>query len=156
VNGVTQVAKMDTSEAENVRALLRAYAASLPFELDFQDFDRELAELPGAYAPPRGALLVARVGGEAIGCVAVRPLTGDTCEMKRLFVLPAARGTGLGRRLAVAIVTEARRLGYARMRLDTTPGMETAQALYEELGFEEIAPYTRNPVVGTRFLELQL
>jgi GNAT superfamily N-acetyltransferase len=147
---------MDTSEAENVRALLRAYAASLPFELDFQDFDRELAELPGAYAPPRGALLVARVGGEAIGCVAVRPLTGDTCEMKRLFVLPAARGTGLGRRLAVAIVTEARRLGYARMRLDTTPGMETAQALYEELGFEEIAPYTRNPVVGTRFLELQL
>jgi GNAT superfamily N-acetyltransferase len=156
VNGVTQVAQMDTSEAENVRALLRAYAASLPFELDFQDFDRELAELPGAYAPPRGALLVARVGGEAIGCVAVRPLTGDTCEMKRLFVLPAARGTGLGRRLAVAIVTEARRLGYARMRLDTTPGMETAQALYEELGFEEIAPYTRNPVVGTRFLELQL
>lgn len=147
---------MDISEAENVRALLRAYAASLPFELDFQDFDRELAELPGAYAPPRGALLVARVGGEAIGCVAVRPLTGDTCEMKRLFVLPAARGTGLGRRLAVAIVTEARRLGYARMRLDTTPGMETAQALYEELGFEEIAPYTRNPVVGTRFLELQL
>jgi ribosomal protein S18 acetylase RimI-like enzyme len=156
VNGVTQVAQMDISEAENVRALLRAYAASLPFELDFQDFDRELAELPGAYAPPRGALLVARVGGEAIGCVAVRPLTGDTCEMKRLFVLPAARGTGLGRRLAVAIVTEARRLGYARMRLDTTPGMETAQALYEELGFEEIAPYTRNPVVGTRFLELQL
>ncbi|HEX4525675.1 MAG TPA: GNAT family N-acetyltransferase [Gaiellaceae bacterium] len=147
---------MNVSEADDVRALLRAYAASLPFELDFQDFDRELAELPGAYAPPRGALLVARVEGEAIGCVALRPLIGDTCEMKRLFVLPAARGTGLGRRLAVAIVSEGRRRGYARMRLDTTPGMETAQALYEELGFEEIAPYTRNPVAGTRFLELEL
>ena len=147
---------MDVSEADDVRALLRAYAASLPFELDFQDFDRELAELPGDYAPPRGALLVARVEGEAIGCVALRPLTDDTCEMKRLFVLPAARGTGLGRRLAVAIVTEARRLGYVRMRLDTTPGMETAQALYEELGFTETAPYTHNPVAGTRFLELEL
>jgi len=147
---------MDVSEADDVRALLRAYAASLPFELDFQDFDRELAELPGDYAPPRGALLVARVEGEAMGCIALRPLTDDTCEMKRLFVLPAARGTGLGRRLAAAIVSEARRLGYVRMRLDTTPGMETAQALYEELGFTETAPYTHNPVAGTRFLELEL
>jgi putative acetyltransferase len=147
---------MDVSAADDVRALLRAYAASLPFELDFQDFDRELAELPGAYAPPRGALLVARIEGVAMGCVALRPLTDDTCEMKRLFVLPAARGTGLGRHLAAAIVSEARRLGYARMRLDTTPGMETAQALYGELGFVETVPYTRNPVVGTRFLELEL
>ena len=147
---------MDVSESDDVRALLRAYAASLPFELDFQDFDRELAGLPGAYAPPRGALLVARIGGAVAGCVALRPLAGDSCEMKRLFVLPSARGTGLGRRLATAIVTEARRLGYARMRLDTTPGMETAQALYEELGFVETEPYTHNPVPGTRFLELEL
>jgi GNAT superfamily N-acetyltransferase len=147
---------MDVSEAEDVRALLRAYAASLPFKLDFQDFDRELAELPGAYAPPRGALLVASVGGDVMGCVALRPLADDTCEMKRLFVLPAARGTGLGRRLVAAIVAEGRRLGYARMRLDTTPGMETAQALYEELGFSETAPYRHNPVPGTRFLELEL
>jgi len=146
---------MDVSESDDVRALLRAYAASLPFELDFQDFDRELAGLPGAYAPPRGALLVARIGGAVAGCVALRPLAGDSCEMKRLFVLPSARGTGLGRRLATAIVTEARRLGYARMRLDTTPGMETAQALYEELGFVETEPYTHNPVPGTRFLELE-
>jgi GNAT superfamily N-acetyltransferase len=147
---------MDESESDDVRSMLRAYSASLPFELGFQDFDRELAELPGAYAPPRGALLVARIDGELAGCVALRPLGEDACEMKRLFVFPAARGTGLGRRLATAIVAEARRLGYARMLLDTTPGMETAQALYEELGFEETAPYRHNPVPGTRFLELQL
>ena len=147
---------MDMSESEEVRALLREYAAALPFELDFQDFDRELAGLPGAYTPPRGALLLARVDGEAAGCVALRPLAENACELKRLFVRPAARGLGLGRRLTTAIVSEARRLGYARMRLDTTPGMEAAQALYAELGFVETAPYRHNPVPGTRFLELEL
>jgi len=147
---------MDVAERDDVRALLREYAASLAFELDFQDFDRELAELPGAYAPPRGALLVARVDDRPAGCVALRPLADDICEMKRLFVQPSARGLGLGRRLATAVVAEARRLGYARMRLDTTPGMESAQALYAELGFVEIPPYTHNPVQGTRFLELEI
>ena len=147
---------MDESETDEVRALLRAYADSLPFELEFQDFERELAQLPGAYAPPRGALLVAHGGGRVTGCVALRPLADDLCEMKRLYVLPAARGTGLGRRLATAVVAEARRLGYARIRLDTTPGMAVAQALYDELGFTEIAPYRHNPVAGTKFLELQL
>ncbi len=156
VESAPNVAPLDASEIGDVRALLRAYAASLPFELDFQDFDRELRELPGAYAPPGGALLVAHLDGLVAGCVALRPLTGESCEMKRLFVSPTARGTGLGRRLATAIVAEARRLGYRRMRLDTTPGMEAAQALYEELGFEETAPYTHNPVPGTRFLELEL
>ena len=147
---------MDVAESDDVRALLREYAASLAFELDFQDFDRELAELPGAYAPPRGALLVARAGDHLAGCVALRPLADGVCEMKRLFVQPQTRGLGLGRRLAIAVVAEARRLGYARMRLDTTPGMESAQALYAELGFVEIAPYTHHPVPGTRFLELEL
>jgi GNAT superfamily N-acetyltransferase len=147
---------MDMSELDVVRELMRAYADSLPFDLAFQGFDRELAELPGDYAPPRGALLVARIDGRVGGCVALRPFDGDVCEMKRLFVSPAARGRGIGRRLAEAIVDEARRLGYARMRLDTTPGMETAQTLYEQLGFREITPYRHNPIDGTRFLELEL
>jgi len=147
---------MDESEVDDVRSLLRAYAASLPFALDFQGFDEELEDLPGAYAPPRGALLVARLDGELAGCVALRPLGGGSCELKRLFVDPGARGRGLGRRLAVAAVDEARRLGYARLLLDTTPGMETAQALYAELGFVETAPYRHNPVPGTQFLALEL
>ncbi len=147
---------MDPARTDEVRELLRAYAASLPFDLDFQDFEGELTTLPGRYAPPRGALLVAEVGGVLAGCVALRPLANDTCEMKRLFVRESARGLGLGRRLAAAIVDEARRLGYARMRLDTTPGMEAAQALYDELGFVDTVPYTSNPVPGTRFLELEL
>jgi len=135
-----------------VRALFREYADSLPFALDFQDFERELAELPGAYVPPQGALLLVR----GAGCVALRPLGDETCEMKRLYVRPSARGRGVGRLLAEAVVAEARRLGYARLRLDTTPGMEHAQALYEELGFREIEPYRVNPIQGTRYLELQL
>ena len=135
-----------------MRGLLREYAASLAFPLDFQDFERELAELPGAYAPPRGELLLA----PGNGCVALRPLDDTTCELKRLYVRPRARGAGLGRTLTEAAVAEARRLEYARMRLDTVPGMEVAQALYEQLGFHEIAPYTTNPVEGTRFLELDL
>jgi GNAT superfamily N-acetyltransferase len=139
-----------------IRELLSEYAGSLGFPLDFQNFDRELAELPGAYAPPEGALLLARVDGAVAGCVALRFLETETCELKRLFVRPAHRGLGLGRLLATATLAEARRVGYRRIRLDTTPGMEAAQALYVQLGFSDIAPYTTNPVAGTRFLELDL
>jgi ribosomal protein S18 acetylase RimI-like enzyme len=146
------VAVRESSDVEEVRTLVREYAASLPFALDFQDFDRELNELPGDYAPPKGALLLAR----GAGCVALRPIDGTTCEMKRLYVRPSARGTGLGRRLAEAAITEARTLGYKRIRLDTVPGMDSAQSLYERLGFEDIAPYRSNPIAGARFLELQL
>ena len=146
------MAVRESSDVEEVRTLVREYAASLPFALDFQDFDRELNELPGDYAPPKGALLLAR----GAGCVALRPIDGTTCEMKRLYVRPSARGTGLGRRLAEAAITEARTLGYKRMRLDTVPGMDSAQSLYERLGFEDIAPYRSNPIPGARFLELQL
>ena len=143
-------------DLDDVRGLLRDYAASLAFPLDFQEFDREVAELPGAYAPPTGALLVARTSGEAVACVALRALSAEICELKRLYVRPAARGDGLGRLLVDTTLEEARRLGYRRVRLDTLPGMETAQALYERLGFREIEPYTRNPIAGARFLELDL
>ena len=143
---------MDMPDLCEVRALFREYADSLPFSLEFQDFERELAQLPGPYAPPRGSLLLVR----GAGCVGLRPLDTSMCEMKRLYVRPAARGRGIGRLLAEAVIAEGRRLGYARMRLDSTPGMESAQALYARLGFREIPAYRANPIPGTRFLELEL
>jgi ribosomal protein S18 acetylase RimI-like enzyme len=146
------VAVRDKPDLDEVRVLLLEYAASLPVPLDFQDFDRELAELPGAYGPPRGALLLAH----GLGCVALRPFDDTTCELKRLYVRPQARGSGLGHALVDEVVAEARRLRYARMRLDTLPTMVAAQALYEQLGFREIPAYTSNPVAGARFLELEL
>ena len=152
MSGTPLVAVTDVSDVDEARALFREYAASLPFALDFQGFDRELAEFPGDYAPPRGALLLAR----GAGCVGLRPLDATTCELKRLYVRPPARGTGLGRRLAEAIVAEGRRLGYQRMRLDTVPGMAAALSLYAELGFREIPPYRTNPNPGAVFLELEL
>lgn len=150
------ISAADDADLPAVRALLREYADALDFSLAFQDFEREVRSLPGDYAPPGGALLVARDGESSVGCVALRRLDETTCEMKRLFVRRAVRGRGAGRLLALAVIAEARRLGYARMRLDTVPGMETAQALYEELGFRDIEPYRHNPVAGTRYLELEL
>jgi len=134
-------------DAKRVQALLRAYAAELDIDLSFQDFDRELADPLGFYE----LVLL-----DAQGCVAIRRLDAETCEMKRLYVLPAARGTGLGRSLAEAAIAHARARGYARMRLDTLPAMDEAHALYTSLGFREIEPYRFNPVPGTRFLELEL
>jgi putative acetyltransferase len=150
------VSRLDISDLDDVRVLLRAYEASLPFDLDFQDFKQELAGLPGSYAPPGGALLGSRTGGVLVGCVALRRIDGERCELKRLYVQPEHRGTRLGRTLAEAAVAEARRLGYRRILLDTTPGMENAQALYERLGFVETEPYRHNPIAGTRFLALEL
>lgn len=139
-----------------VLTLFREYADSLGVDLSFQDFDRELATLPGDYVPPRGALLLAEHAAAVAGCVALRPLGVDVCEMKRLFVRPAFRGAKLGRALAEAILSEARRIGYSRMRLDTLPSMAEAIVLYERLGFTDIAPYRHNPVPGARFLERTL
>lgn len=139
-----------------VREIFREYAASLPVDLAFQDFERELATLPGDYASPRGALLLARVNGLVAGCCALRPLdTADypnACEMKRLYVRPAFRGQGLGRQLAAAALDAARVGGYDHVLLDTLDDMEAARALYKDLGFEEIPPYYHNPVAGAHYL----
>lgn len=139
-------------------ALLRAYLASLPIRLDYQDIDAELAGMPGKYAPPTGELLLARdAAGEAVGCVALRALPEPgCCEMKRLFLVPQARGSGLGRALAQAAVEAARRLGYAEMRLDSLPGMAAAVGLYERMGFARIAPYYGPAPDGTVFMSLRL
>jgi putative acetyltransferase len=139
-------------DAELVRTLFREYADSLGVDLSFQGFDEELAALPAGY----DLVLVAFRDEEPAGCVGVRALDRTTCEMKRLYVRPAARGTGLGRALAVHAIEHARALGYDRIRLDTLPTMAAARFLYRELGFVEIEPYRHNPIAGTAFMELRL
>lgn len=134
--------------------LFNAYASALGIDLSFQDFAAELANLPGRYAAPAGALLLARdLPGEPLGCVGLRPMAGDgCCEMKRLYVSPRARGLGLGRALVDAIIAEAVRIGYQEMRLDTLPTMAEAIALYRKAGFMPIEPYYATPLAGTIFL----
>jgi ribosomal protein S18 acetylase RimI-like enzyme len=139
-----------------IASLFREYGASLQIDLSFQQFEEELASLPGGYAEPRGTLLLARVGHDDAGCVGLRPLEGDACEMKRLFVRPQFRGLHLGETLARAVIEAARSRQYGRMRLDTLPSMRRARELYASLGFVEIPPYRFNPIAGTSFMELAL
>lgn len=136
--------------------MLNEYSESVGVDLCFQGFAQELAGLPGEYARPAGALLIALDAGVAVGMVAMRPRRDGRAEMKRLYVRAAARGTGLGRLLADAVICEGAKCGYSSIVLDTLPGMHTAQHLYETLGFRDIAPYYNSPVAGTRFMELPL
>lgn len=158
----TQTVTIGTGFCEADRArvveMLRAYEAALGVSLCFQGFEDEIRDLPAPYAPPDGAFIAARVAGRLEGFVGLRSIdaVSGTCEMKRLYVTPEARGHGLGRRLVAAVVDEARRLGYRAIRLDTLPMMATAQALYAEVGFRDIAPYYDNPIAGARYLELDL
>ncbi|HQQ77711.1 MAG TPA: GNAT family N-acetyltransferase [Thermoanaerobaculia bacterium] len=150
----TLIRKADgAADVATARALFEEYQQSLGFSLCFQNFDAELAGLPGAYAPPEGRLLLAFAGDEPAGCIALRKIGEEICEMKRLWVRPAFRGSGLGRRLAESLMAEARAAGYRAVRLDTLPSMAAAQALYLSLGFLDIPPYNDHPIEGTRFME---
>jgi ribosomal protein S18 acetylase RimI-like enzyme len=153
-----RIAPFASHDLPALAQLFRAYAASLPIDLGYQGFDHELASLPGAYAPPAGALLIARdANGAALGCVAMRPLEPPAiCEMKRLYVAPQGRGLGGGKALVRAIIEAARAAGYSEMRLDTLASMHEAQALYRALGFSEIPSYYDSPIENTVFMSLKL
>lgn len=147
-------------QLDTLRAIFREYANGLQVDLCFQDFESELAQLPGEYAEPRGALLMALLDGQLAGCCALRPLDNadypNACEMKRLYVRPSFRKSGVGRQLVEAILDCARLAGYDCVLLDTLDEMESARALYQDLGFEEIPPYYHNPIEGAHYLKVNL
>ena len=148
---------VEESQIQDARKLFEEYAAGLGISLCFQNFDRELAALPGDYAPPEGRLLLAEIEGEIAGCIALRRLGPGICEMKRLFIRPEFRGKKLGQLMVQAIIAEARAIGYERMRLDTLPGlMDQAINLYRKMGFREVEPYYNNPSPSTLYMELDL
>lgn len=157
---VTLVTARTDEQIEGARALFREYAEQLGVDLGFQDFQAELASLPGDYQAPRGTLLLALVDGELAGCCALRAIDDvdypNAAEMKRLYVRKAFRGFGLGRQLAEAILEAAIQLGYSRVLLDTLDDMESARALYADLGFIEIPPYYHNPIAGAHYLKVEL
>lgn len=161
-NGVIKMDKsefihvLDGDKIEEIRKLFLEYARSLEIDLDFHDFETELKTLPGKYQPPDGALILALVNGKAAGCVALRKISDDICEMKRLYVGDEYRGLGLGRKLVSIIIDEALNKNYKYMRLDTLPTMKSAQYLYQSFGFYDIEPYVYNPIQGARFMELKL
>jgi putative acetyltransferase len=157
VKGFTVAQAESTTQIAQARELFLEYAQSLGFSLCFQSFDKELAALPGDYAPPHGRLLLAEYEGQLAGCMALHKLEPGICEMKRLYLRPQFRGKGLGRALANRAVADARLIGYQRLRLDTVePVMKDAVAMYRKIGFQETAPYRPNPIAGALYMELQL
>jgi putative acetyltransferase len=159
-HSIVLLAPVLADDWRETRDIFTEYAQSLDVDLCFQGFDEELAQLPGDYAPPRGALLLAKVDGTVAGCCALRPLDAadypNAAEMKRLYVRQAFRGLGLGRQLADAILDQARLAGYSCVLLDTLDDMEAARALYEDLGFQEIPPYYHNPHAGAHYLKVDI
>ncbi len=151
-----EIAPAGAADLDEIRAMFREYSALVAEALCFQGFDQELESLPGAYAPPSGALLIARDGAAAAGCVALRRIDARTGEMKRMYVREAWRGKGVGRRLALAVIAEAKRRGHARLVLDTLPKLGAAIALYRDLGFRETGPYLASPTPGALCFELSL
>ena len=157
VTGVTFIQASSPAQIAQARELFLEYAASLGFSLCFQNFDQELAGLPGDYAPPEGRLVLAECEGQLAACGALHKLEPSICEMKRLYLRPQFRGQGRGRALADHLIAEARQIGYKQMRLDTVePKMKDAVAMYRRLGFREIAPYRKNPIPGALYMELDL
>ncbi len=157
VKGLSTFQAESPAQIAQVRELFLEYAQSLGFSLCFQNFDKELAGLPGEYAPPEGRLLLVECEGQLGGCAALHKLGRGVCEMKRLYLRPQFRGKGLGRALAERIIAEARQVGYRRMRLDTVePVMKDAVAMYRKLGFKQIASYCANPIAGALYMELEL
>jgi putative acetyltransferase len=157
VKGLNFAQAESPSQIAQARELFLEYAQSLGFSLCFQNFDQELARLPGDYAPPEGRLMLVECEGQVAGCVALHGIDSGICEMKRLYLRLQFRGKGLGRVLAERIIAEAREIGYRRMRLDTVePVMKDAVAMYRRLGFKEIAPYCANPIAGALYMELEL
>lgn len=156
-NGIDFHEAASPEQISAIRELFLEYANSLGFSLCFQSFDQELASLPGDYAPPNGRLILATSDGNPAGCVALHKIEPDICEMKRLYVRPHYRGKGLGSELAKKVIAHARHLGYKQLRLDTVePKMQTAVAMYRQLGFRETAPYRENPIPGALYMQLQL
>ena len=146
----------DAHDMQSVRVLLREYQRALGVDLCFQGFEAELAQLPGGYAAPYGRLLLAMRDADVLGCIALQRVDDERGEMKRLYVRPSARGTGLGRALVKRILDEARTIGYREIVLDTLPSMIEAQRMYEGFGFRDIPPYRENPIVGSRYMGLKL
>lgn len=146
----------DDRMLDEIKALFLEYVESLGVDLSFQGFEQELQTLPGKYGPPHGALILAKVDGKAAGCVALRNISDDICEMKRLFVRQTYRRLGIGKKLVDMIIEEGRRLGYGYIRLDTLASMKRAVELYQSVGFYNIEPYIYNPLEGARYMELKL